>query len=401
MRNILKITGVLALALIVIFSIGFAKSSKYSKSGWLGVEVQSVNDDIADAFDLEVDYGVIINAVVHDSPADEADLEEGDIIVAFDNQKVFDVHDLTDYLEDSDFNEEVTLTVYREDDKFDVTVELDKSTRYYSGNNNYEYKYDFPFNFKPPKPVIAPKPIINIPSFTIGSKYKRYGDNAYMGVYLTNLSKQLGEYFGVTKGRGALITEVVEDSPAEEAGIVAGDVIIGMDDEKVYEHSDVTDLLSDYEPDEEIILTILRNKQEKQVTVTLTNDEDYYDDDQDHIYFKGQDITIDIPRMSGLRQGYYLDKDDDHWNIHYDDDDIEDFVDDLEEYFEDIDEINEELDDLNDEVDDDILEDVNYLFKEIEELESELKEFDLLDNRKFKREYKKLKNEMKKLRNRL
>ncbi len=399
MKNILKITAVLVLALIVIFSIGFAKSSKYSKSGWLGLEVQSVDEKLADAFDLEVDYGVIINAVVDDSPADEADLEEGDLIVAIDNQKVLDLYDLTDYLEDSDFDDEVTLTIYREDDKFDVTVELDKSTRYYRGDDDN----DSPFYFKAPKTPRAPKainPIINIPNFRFSTKNIRYRDHAFMGVHLSNLTKQLGEYFGVKKGRGALITEVVEDSPAQEAGIVAGDVIIRMDDEKVYDYNDVTDLLGDYEPGDKLTLTILRNKQEKQIALTLDTDEDSYDEGR--IYYKGQDITIDIPRMSGLHQGYYIDHDDDvHWSFHYDDDDIEDFMDDLEEYLDEIDDFNEELDELKDDIDNDLLDDINELFEEIEELEEELEEMELFDNRNFKREYKKLQKEMKKLGNRL
>ena len=80
MRNTLKALAFVILAVAIIFSISFARSYNSNSPGWLGVQVQTVDDDLADAFNLEIKYGVIINDVTRRSPAADADLEEGDVI---------------------------------------------------------------------------------------------------------------------------------------------------------------------------------------------------------------------------------------------------------------------------------------------------------------------------------
>ena len=100
MRSIVKILAVSALVVALVISIGVTKSYKSSNHAWLGVVSQSVSEELADAFDLSVDRGAIINQVLRDSPAEEAGLEEGDIILSFAGQHVGDYDDLVDMIED-------------------------------------------------------------------------------------------------------------------------------------------------------------------------------------------------------------------------------------------------------------------------------------------------------------
>ena len=61
----------------------------------------------------------------------------------------------------------------------------------------------------------------------------------YIGVSLDNLNEQLGTFFGADDGKGALVREVVDDSPAQKAGMKAGDVIVAIDGKDIDELSDV------------------------------------------------------------------------------------------------------------------------------------------------------------------
>ena len=63
---------------------------------------------------MSVDYGAIVNDIVDDSPADEAGLEEDDIIIEFDGKVVRDDDDLSDLIFDSSPGDEISLTIVRD-----------------------------------------------------------------------------------------------------------------------------------------------------------------------------------------------------------------------------------------------------------------------------------------------
>ena len=70
-----------------------------------------------------------------------------------------------------------------------------------------------------------------------------------MGVNLDDLNEQMGEYFGVEGGKGALVTEVVEDSPAAKAGLKAGDVIVKLGEKDIDSSAALHKAMADTEPE--------------------------------------------------------------------------------------------------------------------------------------------------------
>jgi hypothetical protein len=92
---------------------------------------------------------------------------------------------------------------------------------------------------------------------------------AYLGVELQGLTDQLGGYFGVKDGKGALISRVVDGSPADEAGLKAGDVITKIGDEVVEDPSDVTEQISNAEPGDSVNVTYLGDRGHNENTVTV------------------------------------------------------------------------------------------------------------------------------------
>jgi serine protease DegQ len=91
---------------------------------FLGVTPQPVTPEIADRLDLGTDEGVIVESVVADGPADDAGIEEGDVVVRLDDQPVRSIEDFLVELREHDPGDEVTVAVVRDDDErsFDVVL---------------------------------------------------------------------------------------------------------------------------------------------------------------------------------------------------------------------------------------------------------------------------------------
>lgn len=102
-------------------------------------------------------------------------------------------------------------------------------------------------------------------SFHFFERFKGTG----IGVSMQSLTGDLGEYFGVPRGEGALITEVMKDTPAEKAGLKAGDVIVEVDNEKVSSPSDVSSIIRDKDRGDKVDLTIVRNKARQKVSLEV------------------------------------------------------------------------------------------------------------------------------------
>jgi S1-C subfamily serine protease len=107
----------------------------------------------------------------------------------------------------------------------------------------------------------------------------------YLGVSTQALYPQLAERLGVDVGVGALVSEVVEDSPADEAGLTAGDrliefqgqtdiaidgdVIVAVNGDRLTAIADLSDVISLLEPGDEVELEVLRDGERRTVEVEL------------------------------------------------------------------------------------------------------------------------------------
>jgi serine protease Do len=78
---------------------------------------------------------------------------------------------------------------------------------------------------------------------------------------------QLAEFFGVQEG--VLVRSVKKGSAAEKAGLKAGDVITKVDDSKVTSSSEITRVLRGLKTKKTFGVTIIRNKKEMPITVTM------------------------------------------------------------------------------------------------------------------------------------
>ena len=90
----------------------------------------------------------------------------------------------------------------------------------------------------------------------------------YLGVQIQGLDGPLADYFGAKNG-GVLVTEVIEDSPAEKSGMKAGDVIISVAGEDVENPSELVEEIRGHNLDSKVELNIIRKNRKRKMKVTL------------------------------------------------------------------------------------------------------------------------------------
>jgi len=160
--------------------------------GWLGVQIQTVTDDIAEGLGLDEAYGALVSQVVEDSPAAHAGLQTGDVIIEFDNKRVDEMRDLPRLVANTPANSEVTLDIWRNESQISVSALISKTDEQAEQN-----------------PV------------TDTSKTEDT-----LGLVLSPLNDELRKQYSVKENtQGVIITDIDPNSEAAARGVRAGDVI--------------------------------------------------------------------------------------------------------------------------------------------------------------------------------
>lgn len=239
----LKVSLFLSLFIVPLL-VGPASARNHGKqSGFLGVVVKDT--------DLNNNQGALISEIIDDSPAEKAGLQDGDVIIEFNGQPLGDSGDLTKAVGQTLPDQKVPVVILRDGKKKTLDVKLDErqESKLFTWNSDEDGE-------GPGNTWVHQFPGLN-------------EDRGFMGVDLDDLNDQLGEYFKVKGGQGALITSVNEDSPAEKAGLKAGDVIIRIADQDVASADDVHEALRDTKPGQDVKIKVVRKGKKKTLDLTL------------------------------------------------------------------------------------------------------------------------------------
>lgn len=350
---------VCALGLVVAASAATADDDKEhsEKSGYLGVHLQNIDPSMAKALQLEEDGGVLISEVVDESPAANAGLEDGDVVLEFDGRSIEDIGDLTRAVRKAAPGDTVEVVVLREGERQTLDVEIGERENVFAwvsgdGNDAWTFHSDGDVHLEDFHNDHAR---VMIKRMKDGDDVNVWvtgldSDRGYMGVHLDDLNEQLGDYFGVEDGDGALITEVIEDSAAEAAGLQAGDVIVKIGNENIESADDVHDAMRHTEVGEKLAVAVMRDGKSKTFDLELgemseklfSKNIEFYGDD-DHYRIVGPKMLRSMPHMKG--QMYMHDTP--HIEIIRE---IEEDEDDLEEVREELDKLREELKEVQEEL---------------------------------------------------
>lgn len=91
----------------------------------------------------------------------------------------------------------------------------------------------------------------------------------WLGVYIQEVTRDLAESFGLDRPKGAIIAEITEDGPADEAGLEAGDIVLEFNGKEVESSSALPPMVGQVKPGETAEVEILRGGERKTIKVTL------------------------------------------------------------------------------------------------------------------------------------
>ncbi|MCH7922699.1 MAG: Do family serine endopeptidase [Nitrospinae bacterium] len=175
--------------------------------GWLGVNLQEVGHQAAEEFGLSEPTGALVTNVFEGNPAFEAGIQEGDIIVAFNERAVDGVRTLQRAVAASSIGSEVELEVLREGGRKKIKVVIGKRQ-----NEDYSVAREVQTGF---------------------------------GLKVEEITEALQERYNAPSTSGILITRVERDSTAAKAGVERGDLILEVNRHSVKTLKDYLRLMRD------------------------------------------------------------------------------------------------------------------------------------------------------------
>ena len=237
-----------------LLRLRLATEANLGSGSQIGIAVRDLEDADVERKKLSSPGGAVIDEVRSQSPAAEAGLAAGDVVIEFDGERVRSARQFARLIQETPPGRTVSTIVTRGAARLELEVTPD--TRSAVSIPAYPGRRNFTFTL----------PEISIPRFDLDI-WARPGR---LGVRVEEIGPQLAEYFGVEEG--VLVASVTEDSPAAAAGLRAGDVITSVDEGAIDEVSDLRRRLSRIDPGEEFEIIVVRNKE--QLTLRITVDEE-------------------------------------------------------------------------------------------------------------------------------
>ncbi len=207
------------------FVIPQLKATGHVVRGFLGVAVQALTPELAKAFGLEKEEGALVAGVQPGSPAEEAGIRRGDVILQYDGQRIDDLPELPRLVAATPVGKKVTVKVLRDGKPLDVAAKIG------------ELKEQEEVAAREEGPV----------------------ERSKLGLKLQELTPELAQRFGVKGDQGVVVAGVIPGSPAAEAGLRPGDVILEVNRQKVKGLKDVEAALAKRPPSEGTLFLVERD----------------------------------------------------------------------------------------------------------------------------------------------
>jgi len=164
--------------------------------GWLGVSVQQITPDLAESFGLPDPQGALVADVLDDSPAAEAGLRRGDVILAFDGKEIKDMNDLPRFVAATPVGREVPVEIFRDGKKKRLQVKVGRLEEGSAGTS---------------KPAAEDR----------------------LGLTVVDLTPEASRKYQLQSDHGALVSSVDQDGPAADSNLRAGDLVLEINGREV------------------------------------------------------------------------------------------------------------------------------------------------------------------------
>jgi len=233
---------------------------------WLGVGINDLDKAERSELGVPRKYVVYVNTVHDGSPAEEAGIEVGDIIVSINGEEVEDTSGLIEMMQDVEPFTEVEVRLYRDGSEITKRAVLGIRPRKYVWTTDELDDLTIDLDGLEGLAALGELGDLFVPRFDVGYAW---GGKGRLGVYVDDLGEGLAEYFKVPGGKGVLVEDIVDGGAAEKAGIHAGDVIIEIDGESVGDTDELSKAISEMQGDAPTPIVIVRNGETITVEATV------------------------------------------------------------------------------------------------------------------------------------
>ena len=255
-------------------AMGAGNSAK-ATPGYLGIDIRDVTDDQVKPLKLKDTHGAEIIDVDHDGPACKAGLELHDVILQMNGQAIDGQEQLRRMLRETPAGRTVTFVVSR--NGLQTTISTQMANREEVERRAWEQRYRVPAPASFGGAVVSNGFLKSTSPSATPQEPKGHRDflgmtmllsSSFTGAKLEVMGPQLAEYFGA-EGAGLLVRSVDANSPAEAAGMKAGDVVVRVNQIPVASGNDWSKTIRENRG-KPVPVVVLRDKHEQ--TLTLTPD---------------------------------------------------------------------------------------------------------------------------------
>ncbi len=194
--------------------------------GWLGVLIQEVTRELAESFGMDSPQGALVAKVLENSPASEAGLQVGDVIVEYNGKKVIRSSGLPPLVGRSAVGKDAKVTIIRDQSRQQIKVK------------------------------IAELPTSLTQAAYTPNAENEPRENTALGMSVKDLTKSARKKLKVESG--VEVTDVESDSSAREAGIIRGDIISMIDNQAVTSVEDFKQITEDLKSGKSVALLVQR-----------------------------------------------------------------------------------------------------------------------------------------------
>jgi serine protease Do len=252
-----------------MYLAAMGEAHSHPAQGYLGIEMRDVTEDQVASLKLKEAKGAEITSLDHDGPACKAGMLTRDVILQMNGQLIDNDDQLRKMLKEMPVGRTVSFVVSR--DGQTQTMTMQTADRRTLEQEAWDKHYSVPapvhgnsFMGSSPSSIATPKghkDLLGTPDIILNP--------SFTGAKLEVMGPQLAQFFGAVDGAGLLVRSVDENSPAEEAGLKAGDVVVKVNSVSVANGTDWTKTVHDNRG-KPVPVVVIRDKHEQ--TLTLTPD---------------------------------------------------------------------------------------------------------------------------------
>jgi serine protease Do len=192
--------------------------------GWLGVTIQPLTADLVKTFNVPQTEGALVSSVTEDSPAAQAGVKAGDVIVEFDGHKIGRTTDLSRIVAATPVGKAVTMKIVRDGKAVTLSPTIAK----------LEDREE------------------------VAAAGEGKAQKGKLGLAVEPLTPDIAKELGTKQKQGVVVREVQEGSPADEAGIRPGDVITEVNRQPVTTVEDLKRALDKRPPGQPSLVLVHR-----------------------------------------------------------------------------------------------------------------------------------------------